>query len=136
MRKLVSITALYLFSTAAFAQQSSAALEFFGGLTDCAASLGGWKCLELDLSSEVVEDNDSTKFYEYSWNFGDGNTSTIEDPSHLYVSTGSYTVTLTMTNSNGCVATASAVVDLNPAPDAGFQVSNACASSGVSFTNT
>ena len=54
-------------------QQNSAAINFFTGLTDCAASLGGWKCLELDLSSEVAVENDSSKVYEYSWNFGDGN---------------------------------------------------------------
>jgi PKD repeat protein len=35
------------------------------------------------------------------WSFGDGNTSTLENPSHTYVSAGSYTVTLTATNAGG-----------------------------------
>lgn len=44
------------------------------------------------------------------WDFGDGNTSTSTNPSHTYATdygTGikSYTVTLTITDSNGCVAT-------------------------------
>ena len=94
MRRLVIIMTFYLISTVAFAQQNSAALEFFDGLVDCAASLGGWKCLELDLSSEVVEEKDSTKFYEYSWNFGDGNRlqgTTIE---HCYEDFGSYQVSM------------------------------------------
>ncbi len=76
-----------------------------------------------------------TATYLYSWTFGDGNTSPQSDPTHLYPSAGSYNVSLTMTSANGCVATASVVVDLSPAPDAGFDFSNACANSGVSFTN-
>ena len=37
----------------------------------------------------------------WSWNFGDGGTSTSHNPSHVYNSAGSYTVTLTATNSYG-----------------------------------
>jgi len=38
----------------------------------------------------------------YKWNFGDGITSTSANPSHTYSAPGSYTVTLTATNSTGC----------------------------------
>ncbi|WP_051605697.1 PKD domain-containing protein [Polaribacter sp. Hel_I_88] len=34
----------------------------------------------------------------YSWNFGDGATSTEKDPVHIYAATGTYDVTLTITN--------------------------------------
>jgi len=37
----------------------------------------------------------------YSWNFGDGNTSTQQNPSHTYTTAGTYTVTLTATNAGG-----------------------------------
>jgi PKD repeat protein len=37
----------------------------------------------------------------WSWNFGDGGTSTQQNPSHTYTSAGTYTVTLTATNSCG-----------------------------------
>jgi len=37
----------------------------------------------------------------YSWNFGDGSTSTEENPTHVYASTGAYDVTLTVTDSEG-----------------------------------
>jgi PKD repeat protein len=36
------------------------------------------------------------------WNFGDGTTSTLENPSHTYSTAGYYNVTLTTTNLNGC----------------------------------
>lgn len=38
----------------------------------------------------------------YRWDFGDGSTSTERNPVHVYQSTGNYTVTLTVTNENGC----------------------------------
>jgi len=35
------------------------------------------------------------------WSFGDGNTSTSQNPTHVYVAEGSYTVTLTASNTGG-----------------------------------
>ena len=46
--------------------------------------------------------NTSTGAVSYLWDFGDGQTSTQANPSHIYTSQGSYTVTLTTTNANGC----------------------------------
>ena len=37
----------------------------------------------------------------WSWTFGDGGTSTARHPSHIYTSSGNYTVSLTATNSTG-----------------------------------
>lgn len=85
---------LILTASGAVAQHDEASREFFDGLTDCAASFGGWKCLELDLSSEVVEEDDSTKVYVYSWNFGDGTRLHGEKVEHCYEQFGSYQVTM------------------------------------------
>jgi gliding motility-associated-like protein len=38
----------------------------------------------------------------YEWNFGDGGTSTLPNPTHVYAAMGSYTVTLIAINSTGC----------------------------------
>ena len=37
----------------------------------------------------------------WSWDFGDGATSSEQNPSHTYLVKGIYTVTLTATNNNG-----------------------------------
>ncbi len=39
--------------------------------------------------------------YQYSWDFGDGNTSTEESPTHAYAAAGVYTAALTVTDDNG-----------------------------------
>ena len=41
----------------------------------------------------------------WHWNFGDGQTSTQQNPAHQYSSSGTYTVSLIVTNSNGCADT-------------------------------
>jgi PKD repeat protein len=50
-----------------------------------------------------VQFTDESSFYPSSWlwNFGDGETSTDEDPVHIYDADGVYTVTLTVTNEAG-----------------------------------
>jgi PKD repeat protein len=35
------------------------------------------------------------------WDFGDGNTSTLQNPTHTYVTAGFYSCILTVTNENG-----------------------------------
>ena len=39
----------------------------------------------------------------YLWNFGDGTTSTIANPTHIYTSTGNYIATLVVNSSSGCI---------------------------------
>jgi len=53
--------------------------------------------------------------YSYSWNFGDGQTSTSQNPSHTYASVGDYTATLTVTDNNGANAVASQVITVTKA---------------------
>ncbi|MFC1873907.1 DUF4349 domain-containing protein [Chloroflexota bacterium] len=43
--------------------------------------------------------------YSYEWDFGDDNTSTDRTPTHVYQTTGSYSVSLTVTDDRGNTAT-------------------------------
>ncbi len=57
--------------------------------------------------------------YSYSWNFGDGSTSTTQNPSHTYTAAGTYTATLTVTDSSTPAKTATSGVTVTASPIAG-----------------
>jgi len=48
----------------------------------------------------------------WSWNFGDGATSSEQNPSHQYVNEGTYTVTLTVTDDNGATDNYSLTIEV------------------------
>jgi gliding motility-associated-like protein len=78
----------------------------------------------------------------YNWDFGDANTSTDVNPTHVYPipnTAPGYTVTLTVTNANGCISNpiATAVVPVNDTPRAGFIVPEVCINDVATvFTDT
>jgi PKD repeat protein len=52
----------------------------------------------------------------WSWDFGDGGTSSSQNPFHTYSSAGSFTATLTVTGSSGQTDSASHTITVNNAP--------------------
>jgi gliding motility-associated-like protein len=63
----------------------------------------------------------------YLWDFGDGSSpSTLANPYHVYTQVGVYDVTLTISTTNGCIATNTftvpGMVTVEPIPTAGFIV--------------
>jgi PKD repeat protein len=58
--------------------------------------------------------------YSYSWNFGDGSAaSTTQNPSHTYSTAGTYTATLTVTDSASPAKTATSSVTITASPVSG-----------------
>ncbi len=77
----------------------------------------------------------------YLWDFGNGDTSVDMNPSHLYTTSGNYTITLTVTDTNSCdsILVKSNAVTVFDYPTAGFFVdTNAsdCPPFLVRFTDT
>jgi gliding motility-associated-like protein len=69
----------------------------------------------------------------YQWDFGDGSpVSSDEDPAHVYTNPGTYTVTLIVTNGDGCTDTITRNVFVNPMPVASFLDVNAAGCGPVS----
>ncbi len=69
----------------------------------------------------TIQFNDSSTYViSYQWSFGDGSLSNQQNPSHLYVSQGTYTITLVVTGPGGDKDTAYATVNVYPKPVAFF----------------
>ncbi len=73
----------------------------------------------------------------WAWNFGDGGTSVLQNPTHLYTKSGDFITTLLVTNSNGCTsALDSQKIHIYAKPVAKFIISNPdCATKAVMITD-
>jgi uncharacterized repeat protein (TIGR02543 family) len=50
----------------------------------------------------------------WSWNFGDGGISTVKNPTHQYLTAGTYTVTLTVTDNLGGIGSSTQTITVTP----------------------
>ncbi|MBL7963890.1 MAG: gliding motility-associated C-terminal domain-containing protein [Flavobacteriales bacterium] len=57
--------------------------------------------------------NNSNGGSAYFWTFGDGNTSTLFAPTHVYATPGTYTVTMVLNDTTGCLANDTASITIN-----------------------
>ena len=71
----------------------------------------------------------------WNWNFGDGNNSNIQNPSHVYAQAGNYTVLLTVTDSKGCIDFVNKNITVYPPPQASFAFSSTCFHDSTYFTD-
>ena len=75
----------------------------------------------------------------YFWQFGDGNTSTLQNPTHVYPNQGTYTMTLTITTTNGCTETFTmgSAVKVGTRPTVNFIANplTSCARQPIQFTD-
>ena len=94
------------------------------------------------LEGETVDFTDASQYAaSWSWNFGDGQTSTEQNPSHVYTAAGTYTVSLTVNNSLGSdteTKTNYITVNINtnpPTADFSADQTNIIIGSTVNFTD-
>jgi PKD repeat protein len=55
------------------------------------------------LSVQFTDTSSGGQVTSRSWNFGDGQTSTLTNPTHLYTAGGAFTATLTVSGPGGIV---------------------------------
>ena len=70
----------------------------------------------LTVSFNSTSSDSDGSIVSYSWNFGDGQTSTAADPSHVYQSAGSYTAKITVTDNAGAAASAAVTINVATPP--------------------
>ena len=95
-------------------------------------------CLPFTKSFSAII-NPTISIVKYTWDFGDGTSSTDPAPTHTYSSPGYFTVKLIATAVTGCTDTISMpnAIRVTNKPTAKFSVSenNTCASTELIFTN-
>ncbi len=78
----------------------------------------------------VSADPNVASIISWEWNFGDGNTSSLQNPTHTYTttSTSARSIQLTVTTSTGCqtVYQVNNVIQVNPLPIANFNNQLGC----------
>ncbi|HQF28895.1 MAG TPA: PKD domain-containing protein, partial [Bacteroidia bacterium] len=82
--------------------------------------------------------NTSQNAVSYFWNFGNGNTSTQQNPSNIYTQAGNYSSSLTVTSASGITSTYSYNISVVQNPIASFSISGGVTCQGygvVQFTN-
>ncbi len=71
----------------------------------------------------------------WEWDFGNGSTSSIQHPQHIYSNGGTYSVQLIVTASNDCVDTIHQDLIIHYSPVPGFTNTNACEMNTIYFTD-
>ena len=71
-------------------------------------------CDEVQVQFQNESSVISGEIVSYFWDFGDGYTSTDENPAHIYTEIESFTATLTAETRNGCTSTYSMVIPVSP----------------------
>jgi PKD repeat protein len=81
--------------------------------------------------------NNSRMATAHRWDFGDGGTSSLSAPEHIYDEAGNFSVRLISTNDFGCSDTASQLLQVAMPPEAAFELDNdrGCGPLPVSFQN-
>ncbi len=91
-----------------------------------------------EVGDTITFTNISLNASRYSWDFGDGKTSTNDSPSHAYSSEGTFNVTLTASGDGGENIASKSITVYYPKPVADFTMSKTSAEVGdpIFFTNT
>ncbi|HEX5653571.1 MAG TPA: PKD domain-containing protein, partial [Chitinophagaceae bacterium] len=93
-------------------------------------------CQGLNIQFRDSSSSDFGNITNWSWNFGDGNVATVQNPSHSYAVPGTYNVKLVVQSSNGCLSdTLSKTVTVGAIPEVLFTNTAVCIGQPIQFTN-
>jgi len=99
-------------------------------LANFAADVTSWYA-PMEVNFTDLSASGHTAIIEWFWDFGDGNTSTLQNPTHTFENLGHYTVSLTVTDENGLYDTETKIDYIKV-----LQVQQVELSAGYSFIST
>jgi PKD repeat protein len=100
----------YITNTDSVVEGNYATLNF--SVRTAVADFNSPSQLNLDESSSIGFQDASENAVSWFWNFGNGQTSTLQNPSVTYSTQGSYVVSMTITDVAGCTSTKTKIVQV------------------------
>ncbi len=107
-------------------------IEYPSPVTKYGVVLGCQKAISTFTDSSSIS---SGSVVSRAWSFGDGTSSTLKNPTHIYAKSGPYKVKLVVTSSYGCKDSLIKQVRVEPQPVAGFGYKDACVGTPIYMTN-
>lgn len=93
-------------------------------------------CVNSNVQFTDASSISSGSITSWLWNFGNGNTSTLQNPSTSYTTAGAVSVNLLVTSASGCTASITKPLTVGQIPTSSFSYSFNCIKDSVIFTNT
>ncbi|NHM06536.1 hypothetical protein G4D82_04825, partial [Flavobacterium sp. CYK-4] len=113
------------------ASNSGFTLDFAGTTATFASPNPTFTATTACIGSPTQFTNTTNGNFTYSWNFGDGFTSNLENPSHTFATTGPHSVTLLLTAvPGGCQNSVTQTVTVNPLPTVNAGTASSVCSGG------
>lgn len=85
--------------------------------------------------NDLSESINAGEINDWDWVFGDGATSDLQNPEHVYAEGGIYTVSLHIVATSGCESDYVVDVEVAPGPTAAFDVDDVCQNFAAEFDN-
>jgi gliding motility-associated-like protein len=96
--------------------------------TLCIGESGTWTDISVPAANGVVD--------SWQWDFGDGNTSTVQNPTHAFATSGDFMVQLIVGTDVGCSDTITKMMHVKIPPQAGIVPLPGCNGLTVDFTSS
>ncbi|NPD48292.1 PKD domain-containing protein, partial [Lentimicrobium sp. S6] len=94
------------------------------------------QCLESPIAFTDNSTGDGLSLTNWQWDFGEGSSSTLSNPSHTYNNSGNYPVQLTVTDAHGCQSSETQNLYFRDLPQANFQAQwPLCEGNEIQFQN-
>jgi len=94
------------------------------------------ECMDTSVQFTDISSAVSSTINQWKWTFGDLLTSSIQNPAHLYTSTGLFAVKLVITSNKGCKDSITQNVRIYPIPRPGFINDSSCINNAIYFSDT
>lgn len=98
--------------------------------------IDGSSCINSEIQFNDQSSSSQSDIISWNWDFGDFQTSTEQNPTHIYNTSGTYTVILTIENENGCDSSYQTDIIIYSDPIIDFSFTEVCFGNTTEFNDS